>query len=445
MEGLPQSSNPAEIVKAVRQAIPQEGLFAGKEWRIAAEPLTLPDTHRVGLERLGYRLHRFLAASEELYRSSVKGRRPEFIARLMEAGKPDSVVGLQRAHSLRGMFPKVIRPDLIWTGSGWVLTEIDSVPGGIGLTAWLNETYARAGFEVVGGENGMLDGFANAFPNSDVVISEESATYRPEMEWLLRRLNSLHGGEGRQWQLHDAETYQPGGRAIYRFFELFDLPNLPNLEPVLKQVAEGRLLMNPPPKSFLEEKLWLALFHLSPLRKDWIRGLRRRHWEVLHRIIPKGWIVDPAPLPYHAVLPGLEVQSWNDLRDWSQKQRRLVLKESGFSENAWGARSVVVGSDLPKTEWAGALDQALHAFPHRPHLMQEFHAGSLVRISYADPGSDEVVEMKGRVRLCPYYFVEPDGVHLRGVLATICPADKKILHGMTDAVMAPVRFAVDPA
>ena len=49
--------------------------------------------------------------------------------------------------------------------------------------------------------------------------------------------------------------------------------------------------------------------------------------------------------------------------------------------------------------------------------------------------------MKGRARLCPYYFVSGDGDNLRsalgGVLATIVPADKKIVHGMTDAILAP--------
>ena len=47
--------------------------------------------------------------------------------------------------------------------------------------------------------------------------------------------------------------------------------------------------------------------------------------------------------------------------------------------------------------------------------------------------------MKSRVRLCPYYFV-PKGTEetqLGGVLATVCPADKKILHGMKDAMMLP--------
>jgi hypothetical protein len=47
--------------------------------------------------------------------------------------------------------------------------------------------------------------------------------------------------------------------------------------------------------------------------------------------------------------------------------------------------------------------------------------------------------MKGRVRLCPYYFVENDRVKLRGALATIVPADKKFLHGMLDAILVPSR------
>ena len=42
--------------------------------------------------------------------------------------------------------------------------------------------------------------------------------------------------------------------------------------------------------------------------------------------------------------------------------------------------------------------------------------------------------MPGRVRLCPYYFVVGNGDQARaklgGVLATVCPADKKIIHGM---------------
>jgi hypothetical protein len=49
--------------------------------------------------------------------------------------------------------------------------------------------------------------------------------------------------------------------------------------------------------------------------------------------------------------------------------------------------------------------------------------------------------MHGRVRLCPYYFVVDGKASLRGALATVCPADKKLLHGMKDAIMVPTAVA----
>ena len=47
--------------------------------------------------------------------------------------------------------------------------------------------------------------------------------------------------------------------------------------------------------------------------------------------------------------------------------------------------------------------------------------------------------MEGRMRLCPYYFVNEaeQRADLQGALATLCPADKKIIHGMKDAALLP--------
>ena len=80
-----------------------------------------------------------------------------------------------------------IRPDILLTENGWHITELDSVPGGIGLTGWLNATYPNA----LGGSNGMTEGFASIFQETGSVhlmVSQESATYRPEMEWLATQL-----------------------------------------------------------------------------------------------------------------------------------------------------------------------------------------------------------------------------------------------------------------
>jgi hypothetical protein len=45
----------------------------------------------------------------------------------------------------------------------------------------------------------------------------------------------------------------------------------------------------------------------------------------------------------------------------------------------------------------------------------------------------------GRLRLCPYFFIIDGEARLAGALATFCPPDKKIIHGMQDAVLLPCR------
>ena len=87
------------------------------------------------------------------------------------------------------------------------------------------------------------------------------------------------------------------------------------------------------------------------------------------------------------------------------------------------------------------MDAALKNFESSPSVLQRFHKPSLVEAGWFDFAKNETVPMKGRARLCPYYFVSGEGDNLRstlgGVLATIVPADKKIVHGMTDGILAP--------
>jgi hypothetical protein len=46
--------------------------------------------------------------------------------------------------------------------------------------------------------------------------------------------------------------------------------------------------------------------------------------------------------------------------------------------------------------------------------------------------------------LCPYYFVTGGKATLSGALATFCPPDKKIIHGMQDAALLPSRVVPVP-
>src|SRR5437667_16367 len=234
--------------------------------------------------------------------------------------------------------------------------------------------------------------------------------------------------------------------ALYRFFELFDLKNIPKSELIMYAAKKGRLALTPPMKPWLEEKMAFALVHHPALKPFWSHELGADTFELLHRWMPKTWILDPRPVPPHAIIPGLTVEGrsvsdWKALATLSQKGRRFVIKPSGFSELAWGSRGVSVGHDLPQTEWAAALEAALASFPRVPPILQEFRKGRHVAVSYHDPAKDDMVPMPGRVRLSPYYFIVGDHVELGGILATVCPLDKKLIHGMREAVMVPCALA----
>lgn len=412
--------------------MPPGGLFAGREWRVAPEPFDLPAGYDVALEKLGFRLRKFVEACNLLYRLSASGKQPAWIAELLDRGKPRELVELARAKSFAPRIPRVIRPDLILTNDGFAISELDSVPGGIGLTAWLNEVYAGEGFNVLGGA-GMDEGFRALASGGAIAISRESSDYRPEMEWMAGRVGA---------RVVDAENFPRSGETkVYRFFELFDLGNIPGSFDLLRFASEGALELTPPPKPWMEEKLWFALLWLRPLAPFWQLELGDRHFAELKKVIPQTWLMDPQPLPSTAVYPGLEIQSWAELKKFSQRERELVLKVSGFSELAWGARSVKVGQDLSHEDWAAAIDGALADWPVRPWILQRFRNARVVEANYVE--NERVLRMKGKARLCPYYFCGDRETKLGGVLATVCPADKKLLHGMRDAVLAPVAAASD--
>jgi hypothetical protein len=415
----------------LKSALPTNGLFGGGSWRWSPEPFKLNQAEARQMMSLGQPLARFQHACDHLYRRSAAEKLAPWLAELLDAGKPKWLTEIQRHPGTAEQFPRVIRPDLILTDTGFALTELDSVPGGMGVTAWLSQVYAAAGFEVLGGAKGMLEGFRSLLPEGGtVLVSNESRDYRPEMEWLTTEL-------GTAWKTAAAESYQPNGEALYRFFELFDWQSIATAQQLAAGSAAGQIKITPPFKPHLEDKLWLALFWTPALRKMWEKNLRGSHLARLRELIPFSWVVDPAPLPPFASLPRLAAHSWAEVTEFSQKERKLVLKISGFHETAWGSRGVFIGHDMPAAEWAERLQTALADAATQPWLMQEFRDGRQVEHPvFRDDGSIEMLQ--GRVRLCPYFFTNDAGeTKFGGCLATIVPADKKKIHGMSDGVLVP--------
>lgn len=318
--------------ETLRAAFAAQSLFEDKTWQLspAAWPLT-PD-QVTELEAIGTACLEFHTALESLYLRSAAGKNllrnkpllAPWVADYLDRGKSAGLVAHARDPKNRGLFPTVLRPDLLLTDDGFALTELDSVPGGIGLTAFLNKLYGGDTDSAVLGHGGaMVENFHASLaalrptvrnPLIAILVSDEAATYRPEMFWLAEQLQRM----GRRvYCLRPDEVFPLGSELcfdvegtpekidiIYRFFELFDWANVKVGREILEAWAGGTVAIAPPMRAFQEEKLALALFHHHRLRDYWAESLDARTLKLLQRLIPRSWVMDPAPLPPGAVLDG---------------------------------------------------------------------------------------------------------------------------------------------
>jgi hypothetical protein len=115
----------------LKRELPEGGLYGGGGWQWSPEPLRLSAAEADEICAMGYPLAKFQQACDGLYRRSAGGKVQPWLAELLDEGKPDWMVGLQREAGMVEQFPRVIRPDLILGKGHFSLTELDGVPGGI--------------------------------------------------------------------------------------------------------------------------------------------------------------------------------------------------------------------------------------------------------------------------------------------------------------------------
>ena len=474
--------------ETVELALRETPMFEAKTWQLSPQAWPITREQLAQLEAIGVACYEFHQALETLYLRSASGKNllrnkpllTPWVADYLDRGKPPALIAHARDPRNRGVFPVVLRPDLLVTDEGFVLTELDSVPGGIGLTAFLNRLYADGGGgdgsasqQILGADDAMIRNFHSALaalrpdqrnPLIAIVVSDEAATYRPEMAWLAHQLQ-LQGKRvfclrpEDMFPLENALFFDAEGNPekidiIYRFFELFDLENIRTQRFIFEAWQAGEVTIAPPMRHFQEEKLALALFHHHLLQDYWAEALSGRSLKWLLALIPKSWVIDPAPLPPGAVLDGPRaggraLNDWRDLINASQKERDLILKISGYHETAWGARSVLLGSDSSREEWQQGVERAIELAPENLHVLQVYKKPLRLEHPVFDtpraregvaPRAPAATPKPGRLRLCPYYFLLDGQPRLSGALATFCPPDKKIIHGMQDAALLPAQI-----
>src|SRR5436190_2137976 len=122
----------------------------------------------------------------------------------------------EKLQTIRNALPE----EGLFADKDWLIS-----PQAFPISEKLARELEQLGHGGIGGDDGMLGVFQEVLPNcGDILISEESATYRPEMEWLAGRMNLTRTSNIEQpianWHVLSAENYQPQpGRDVYRFFE----------------------------------------------------------------------------------------------------------------------------------------------------------------------------------------------------------------------------------
>ena len=152
-------------------------LFADKTWQWSPQPFSISESVQCEIKALGQAAYSFYQAIEKLYLKSKKDQKilrnqnvkAPWIADYYDAGKPDWLIDHSVSRSVLGAMPAVLRPDLLPTRDGFALTEWDAVPGGIGLTALLNQVYLK--------RNGSK--MIKSFGDGDFTFNDDSHFYSP--------------------------------------------------------------------------------------------------------------------------------------------------------------------------------------------------------------------------------------------------------------------------
>ena len=147
--------------QSIREHLLKNGVFNHDDppWLLSPDPFPLSSEDLAFFESLGQHLFTFNQAINRLYLDSLRGSQPAWVHRYLDQGKPAELLGFAQMKRFRDLTPAVIRPDVIPTDQGMKITELDSVPGGIGITGCLSAAYSTLGSSLIGGNEGILQDF----------------------------------------------------------------------------------------------------------------------------------------------------------------------------------------------------------------------------------------------------------------------------------------------
>lgn len=409
--------NPLPL-ESLRQQIPAPLFPTLPDTAHLPHPFPVQADLRHRLERLGLQIQAFVKACNDLYALSAEERQPGWIARLVDQGKTPDWITFGRLKTLRNALPALLEPELVLTAEGLALTDLNLVPAQIGTGACLQSAFAAIGIPVLGGKTGLLDAFRETSAGSSVLLPSRTPAHYPGLAWLASRCDQT---------ICDFERFMAclsrgeSARA-FRFFSLACMEASPQSACLLQQLREGTAQLTPIPKPQLEERLWLALLSLRPLRAFWRRTLSDRHLEALLKIISPSWVVDPTPLPPQAEIAGLGIRCFEELADSHQNAQAFALRPTRETCAFELSYPVPPLSDSQGNGFSDLIRGALESFPALPHILQRKPQPLLIEHPFQETTTGRIERVTVCVRLRPVYSASGGDIRLAGLLAGLTPA-----------------------
>ena len=104
---------------------------------------------------------------------------------------------------------------------------------------------------------------------------------------------------------------------------------------------------------------WSALLRMRGLREFWTWNCGRITGCNWRELLAETWVVDPTPVPPHGVIPGLEIQDWEDAPRELEDGRGLAI----FLQVRWQASGRLFGGRMRRrTNGRSALARAGEGF-----------------------------------------------------------------------------------
>lgn len=392
-------------------------------FRISPDVFELPEN--VDLGKYGHAISGFYSICKKLYSQLDNLHRWK---QYLDHSKPQWMLNHSNIETGDHVF---LRPDLVLTQNGPIVTEIETSPFGLGLSYFLDNVYKHAGKDTLTDEQNVLNLLRSATRGSlSFVLTLYTKQYEGQFRYLSNELFSKTG-------IKTAVTYPDNGNfrngqyvvereaydSIYRCFYLHQTIN----NAMLRDIAQFKSTV-PICLPQMEEKAVMGMIWDSEFDDYFRNQLGEDTYNLLKKIIPKTWVLDANHIPDE-----LDIKEWEDLANISQKRRSFVFKPSGFTSNASWAKGVVFLNKLSKQQCRKTINDALVS--KELFILQEFKKGAKFQHRYFDFHSSEMKNMNGKVRITPYYSVK-DG-KLLTAKATICE-NTDIVHAMVDSINVPV-------